>query len=349
MLYVLYGPDSFSRHEAFVELKARLDEDGALTTNTGAIDGRQAIPEEVMAACSTVPFLGSHRLVVVEGLLESMSGSGRRGRKKATPSDDDLGRWQALVDYLPHMPPSTTLVFLDGGLKSAPPLVDALAGKGEIRAFPALGPKDLPGWLQRRARRIGVQLDGRAASLLAQTAGNQKRDRAEDEYNDLWALANELDKLAAAVPDGIIREKQVLELTPVMRDQKGYFLRDAIIDGRSAAAVKVLHELLDQGDNPQAIIGLIAAAFRRLAVARDMLDGGASGAAVGRALRSQGYGLERLLDQASRYPLDRIRQAYRRIVEADFDHKRGLCDEGLSLELLVQDLSTPAGRPSRVA
>ena len=349
MLYVFHGPDSFTRHEALADLKKRLDEDGALATNTVVLDARGTTPEEVMSACSTVPFLGSHRLVIVEGLLESMSGKGRRGKKKQGDPDDGLGRWGALVGYLPSMPPSTTLVILDGATKGPPPLVDALAGKGEIRAFPALGPKDLPGWLQRRARRIGVQLDGRAASLLAQTAGNQKRDREEDEYNDLWALANELDKLAAAVPDGIIREKQVLELTPVMRDQKGYFLRDAIIDGRSAAAVKVLHELLDQGDNPQAIIGLIAAAFRRLAVARDMLDGGASGAAVGRALRSQGYGLERLLDQASRYPLDRIRQAYRRIVEADFDHKRGLCDEGLSLELLVQDLSAPAGRPSRAA
>ena len=349
MLHVFYGPDSFTRHEVLADLKKSLDEDGALSTNTVALDGGGTTPEEVISACSTVPFLGSHRLVIVHGLLESMSGKGRRSKKKQGEPDEVLGRWRALVEYLSSMPASTTLVILDGATRGAPPLLEALAGKGEIRSFPALGPKDLPGWLQRRARRIGVQLDGRAATLLAQTAGNQKRDREEDEYHDLWALANELDKLAASVSDGIIREKQVLELTPVMRDQKGYFLRDAIVDGRSAAAVKLLYELLEQGDNPQGIIGMIAAAFRRLAIARDMLDGGANGAAVGRALRSQGFGLERLLDQASRYPPDRIREAYRQIVESDFDHKRGLCEEGLSLELLVQDLSAPAGRPSRAA
>ena len=234
-------------------------------------------------------------------------------------------------------------MFVDGGSRTAPAHVALLAGKGETRSFPALNPKDLPGWLQRRARKLGVQLDARAANLIAQTAGNQKRG-PEDEYNDLWSLANEMDKLATAAQGGVIREKDVMELTPVLRDQKGYFLRDALIDGKSAEAVKLLHELLEQGDNPQAVIGLITASYRRLAIARDMLDRGESGAAIGRTLNSTGYGLERLLDQASRYPLERTRDAFRRIVEADFEHKQGLCEEELSLELLVQDLASAPPR-----
>lgn len=348
MLHVFYGPDSFTRHEALAALKKSLDEDGALATNTVVLDGRTVTPEEVMSACSTVPFLGAHRLVVVEGLLESLSGKGRRGKKKAGGPEDGLGRWGSLVSYLPSMPPSTALVLVDGGLKVAPPLLDALAGKGEIHQFPALSPRDLPGWLQRRARSIGVQLDGRAAALIARLAGDQRHVRPEDEYNDLWALANELDKLAAAAPGGVIREQHVLELTPVMREQKGYFLRDAIIEGRSAAALKLLRELLAQGDNPQGIIGMIATGYRQLAVARDMLDAGQSTAAIARALNLKQFAAEKLADQAARFPLGRIREAYQRIVEADFDHKTGRCDEELSLELLVQDLAS-AARPSRAA
>jgi len=343
MLYVFYGPDSFTRHEALAALKESLDGDGALGTNTSVLDGRTATPEEVMSACNTVPFLGAHRLVVVEGLLESLSGKGRRSRKKAGEPEDGLGRWGALAEYLPAMPPTTTLVLVDGGLKSVPPLLDALAGKAQIRQFPALGPKDLPGWLQRRARAIGVQLDARAAALIARLAGDQKRLRPEDEYNDLWALANELDKLAVSAPGGVIREEHVLELTPVMRDQKGYFLRDAIIDGKSATAARLLNELIEQGDNPQAIIGMIAGAYRQLAVARDMLDAGQPTAAIARALNTKQFVAEKLADQAALFPLRRIREAYRRIVEADLEHKTGACEEGLSLELLVQDLASFAG------
>jgi DNA polymerase-3 subunit delta len=344
MLYVFYGPDSFTRREALAEIRGALDEDGALATNNVTFQARGTSPAEVIAACSTPPFLGANRLVILDGLAEVLAGKGKRGKKKQADPADGFGPWQALFDYLPELPPSTTLVLVDGGSRTAPAHVEVLAGNGEARSFPALNPKDLPGWLQRRARKLGVQLDARAATLIAQTAGNQKRDSAADDYNDLWSLANEMDKLATAAQGGVIREKDVMELTPVMRDQKGYFLRDAVIDGKSAAAVKLLHELLEQGDNPQAIIGLITASYRRLAIARDMLDSGESGAAIGRALNASGYGLQVLLDQASRYPLERTRGAFRRIVEADFEHKQGLCEEGLSLELLVQDLASAPPR-----
>jgi len=349
MLYVYYGPDSFTRHEALAALKAHLDDDGALSTNTAVLDGRQTTPEEVIAACSTVPFLGSHRLIIVEGLLESMSGKGRRGKKKAAGPDEELGRWGALADYLPSMPPSTTLVFLDGGLKSDPALLDALAGQGEIRRFPALNPKDLPGWLQGRAREKGVRLDGRAAGMIAQLVGGQKRVRHEDEYNDLWALANELDKLAVAAPNGVITEAQVRELSPVMRDQKGYYLKDAVLEKRADDSEKLLHDLLEQGDNPQGIIGMIAAAFRQIAIARGMLDAGQSTQAIAHALNVKQYPAEKLAGLAERYPIERLRAAYRRIVAADFDHKSGLCEEALSVELLVEDLAAPLAGRARVA
>jgi DNA polymerase-3 subunit delta len=346
MLYVFFGPDSFTRHEALQGLKAGLDEDGALPTNTAALDGRQTTPEEVMAACSTVPFLGVNRLVIVDGLLGSLSGGGRKGRKKAAPAEaSDLGRWGALVDYLPSMPGSTTLVFLDGGLRSEPPLLEALTRRGEVRRFPALAGKDLPGWLQRRARAKGLQIDSRAASLIAELMGDQRRPRADGEYNDLWALANELDKLAAAAADGAITEALVRELSPHLREQKGFFLWDALIECRPNQATRLLHELQAQGDNAQATLGNIAAGYRRLSVARGLLDEGESTAAIARAFnfKSQ-FPAEKLADQAANYPIERLRAVFRRIVEADFDQKSGLCDEELTLELLVQDLSAAGNR-----
>ncbi len=340
MLYVFFGPDSFSRGEAVAAVKAELDQDGDLSANTVVLDGSRTTPDEVIAACSTVPFLGPHRLVVVEGLLESLSGRGRPTGKKPAGAAGDLGRWQALVDYIPSMPLSSTLVLVDGGLRSQPALVDALAGKAQVRRFPALDAKGLVGWLQQRARQKGLRFEGRAAAMVAQLVGDQKRLGPDAPYNELWALANELDKLAAAAVDGIIREADVRELTPLLREQKGYVLWDALIEGRSEEATRLLRELQDQGDNPQATLGLIASAYRRLATARGLLDEGASTAAIGRAFNFRSdFPAQKLAEQASRYPLPRLRDAYRRIVAADFDHKSGLCDEDLALELLVQDLT----------
>ena len=67
---------------------------------------------------------------------------------------------------------------------------------------------------------------------------------------------------------------------------------------------------------------------------------------IGERLSASGYGLERLLDQASRHPLPRVRAAFRRLLEADAAIKRGIYDDELALELLVQEL---AASPSRAA
>jgi len=66
MLYVLYGPDSFSRTEKLTQIKIELDSDGSLSSGTAVFDARQATPQEVVAACETLPFLSPHRLVIVE-------------------------------------------------------------------------------------------------------------------------------------------------------------------------------------------------------------------------------------------------------------------------------------------
>ncbi|MCJ7831145.1 MAG: DNA polymerase III subunit delta, partial [Dehalococcoidia bacterium] len=69
MLYIYHGEDEFSLREELAALKAGLDSDGMLASNTSQLDGGRLQPAELLAPCSTIPFLGSHRLVIVEGLL----------------------------------------------------------------------------------------------------------------------------------------------------------------------------------------------------------------------------------------------------------------------------------------
>ncbi len=58
MLYVIYGSDPLGRREVFDKLKAELGKDGSLATNHVTFDAKQTSPQEVMAACDTMPFLG---------------------------------------------------------------------------------------------------------------------------------------------------------------------------------------------------------------------------------------------------------------------------------------------------
>jgi hypothetical protein len=81
-----------------------------------------------------------------------------------------------------------------------------------------------------------------------------------------------------------------------------------------------------------------------------MLDRGESSSAIAERINMKpGYGLDKAIEQARRNPLDAIRSAYARLIEADLDKKRGdMEDDRLALELAVQELAernaTPAAR-----
>src|SRR5439155_16659351 len=83
-------------------LRASLDTDGMLGTNTTTLAGRALTPGELLQHLATLPFLAAARLVIVEGLIAA-AGS-RRGV---------ADQWQPLLDFLPSMPESNHLLVLE--------------------------------------------------------------------------------------------------------------------------------------------------------------------------------------------------------------------------------------------
>src|SRR5262245_5764496 len=98
--------DDFRLHEAYTALRASLDSDGMLATNTTVLPARNLSPGELLQHVSTMPFLSTARLVAVEGLIVSLGS--RRGV---------MEQWQPLLDFIPVMPGSNHLVLLEPALE----------------------------------------------------------------------------------------------------------------------------------------------------------------------------------------------------------------------------------------
>jgi len=221
-------------------------------------------------------------------------------------------------------------------------LLEALAPLAVVRRTSLPLQKNVGAWVQSRARAKGLAIEARACSLLAELVGN-----------DTWMLASELDKLAAYASGKAISETDVRILVTDVREREGYLLADAVADGKAAAATKVLHDLLAKGRPAAVLLLTIENRYRRIAVAREMVDRGENGRNIAARLRIENpFALERLLDQVSRYPMPRVIWALDRIAQADFDVKQGILDqEELSLELLVHELAepTPASQAAQSA
>jgi DNA polymerase-3 subunit delta len=329
--------DTFSAHEALVELAHQLDTDGQLADNTVHIEGASAKPDELLAVCQTIPFLGSRRFVVVHGLLARFETSQRgrgRGKRRAADEEGALGGWQSFVDALPALPETTTLVLFDGEVAERNPMLAALRPHAQVQEFKLLAQADVAAWIVRRAERYGLSLQARAVAALAGLVGNQ-----------LGTLDSELQKLAAYAAGQQVSEAEVRELVSLAREPSVFAMADAVIEGRARDAVDLLHRLLAEGEAPQRLLAMIARQYRLLLLAKELLERRVRAPEISARLQVQGFVIQRLLKQAPLYTLERLRRAYRMLLDADLSVKRGSQDDEAALELLVFELAALAATP----
>src|SRR5207237_4349417 len=111
-VYILYGEDTFGRDEAVQNLKDRMRALPAGEHNLTELGPETSVAALKMAA-DVVPFLAERRMVIVYGLLGRLTGRGGGGQRRTarTRKKDDAGpdELQALLDYLPELPQSTSL------------------------------------------------------------------------------------------------------------------------------------------------------------------------------------------------------------------------------------------------
>ena len=344
MLYIFHGADSFSRHEAVAALRARLDTDGMLATNTTAIEARQlGAPADLTMVCDAAPFLAACRLVHVQGLLaraeSDRPAGGRRGGRNAPAGDEAASAgWLALAEYVDRMPPTTMLMLEDGDIRANNPLLAVLTGKGEIHAFRRLSVREVEGWIGERARRRGVMFDGAALRLLAESA---PMDVAEDrQWHVLWGLSSEIEKLSLYATGARITEREVRRLVPAALESRAYLLADKVAERRGGEALAVLEELLAGGRPAPVLLATIAGRVRQLLLISELAAQGLPRREIADRLgvRSE-WQFDRLHEQARRSPISRLESAYQRLVDTDRAIKRGRVDEVTAVELLVAELA----------
>ncbi|MFO7773246.1 MAG: DNA polymerase III subunit delta [Dehalococcoidia bacterium] len=332
MLYILYGRDGFSLNQALDRIKAGLGEREMVATSTTSLEGRNLTFNELRNNCDAGPFLSPHRLVIVDGLLGRFEPKQSRPRsgKRAARSGGGLGEWQGLASYVERMPETTVLVLVDGEVKGHNPLLKQLSPSAEVRTFPLLRGQDLRAWIQQRVREDGGDITPPAVNLLAQLIGG-----------DLWAMDSEIQKLLLYCQKRAIGEDDVRKLTSYVQEANIFALVDAVAEGRTEAAQRILHRLYNEGMAPTHILVMITRQFRLIAQARDLEPGLSRPQIQDRLGLKSSYPLDKTLSQARLYDFEGVKRAYDKLLETDSAIKTGKYSDKLALELLVTELACP--------
>lgn len=315
MLYIFHGPDDFSRAEKIAELKKVLGDPTTADMNTTVLNGQGLTLSEIRHSTDALPFLAPKRLVIVSDYLGYLAGK---------PAE-----LEALLDYVGQLPPTTDLVLIEReALERRHPILK-MAGETGVVHFAGLDKNNLQSWINKRAGEMGAEIEPNAAYLLARLVGPELR-----------TLNNELEKLALFVNFARpIQQADVELLVPYTEEAEKFGMSNAIGQRNAQKAFDQLRKELDEGKNPMAIMGGIAAQVRALIEVKDMAERGMTPAEIAQAKgwRSD-YAAKMRLREAAKFSMARLEEILELLLEFDLAIKTGRMDSLLALDTLIARL-----------
>lgn len=330
MLHILIGEDDFSIHQTLEEIKKSAGDPAALMPNTTELEGAKVTPEQLRAACETVPFLADKRLVIIEGLFERFEPKGRAAKKRSSNKTEEVENFKPIVDAVKNLPPFTELVIIGGNIRSTNPLLHELSALGKVKTFPSLKGPQIKQWIEKRINSLSKgSISEKAIDLMFRLVGS-----------DLWTMANEIDKLVLFTGGHTIEEADVQAIVSNAQDANIFYMVDAIIESRVALAQELLQQLFKQGMEPTYILVMLARQVRIIFQVKEMRDAGRSRSDIQYKLGlTSDFVLRKAWEQADKYTLARLKEVYHKLLDADIAIKTGKYDTPeLVLDILVAEL-----------
>ncbi|NBD36695.1 MAG: DNA polymerase III subunit delta [Chloroflexi bacterium] len=324
MIYLLQGENELEREEAAREIidAAGIPQD-LREVNTEVLTPPVSAAE-LRRACSTIPFMGGTRVILARNVL----------RQK------DKDAMKAIAAYLPDVPDSTCLIFLEEKRLSKRHAVLKAAQKhdAKIRTFALPNAKSLPGWIQRRTQQRGGKISPRAAAHLAQNLGaNLRLLDQEIQKLMLYRAAGEAGDEAS-----VITLEDVKTMVPYIQSADVIFnLVDALGQRRPRNAARYLHRLLETGSHPLAIFGMIVRQYRLLIQVRWLVDEGTRRPKdIASRLKLHPYVAKKVSSQTVYFTSEQLRAAYQLLMETDLSIKTGQLKPEAALDLLISQLTS---------
>lgn len=312
MILVLTGTDDYRKRErrqaAVAEFGLPDRQAGVKPNEVVLIDADNATVQQLDDALMTLGLFATKQVVYAPKILKDAP----------KPVRERLGSLLRSVDD------STLLILDEATLDQRLDITKQLKKLATIEPFEPLRGPALERWVGEAARSFDITIEPPARSTLIERLGN-----------DSWQLSRELEKLAAYAASASpprITVAMVQAYTPAQTAPSSFALTDALTAGNAAKARLTLMRLLQHGEEPIRLLGLVAFHLRSLALVKDSLE-------TGVPAKLNPFVVKKLAPQAQMTTWQTLTQWYTQLAQYDHAVKTGRIDPPLALELTVQALT----------
>lgn len=304
-IYLLYGEEAFLKNSYKNRLKEAIIGDD--TMNFARFEGKGLDVDELIRLADTMPFFAERRLILVEdsGFFKSAS--------------------DALVQYLPSMPDTTILLFVETEVDKRNRLYKKVKDMGYAAELNRQDSAQLARWAGGILTREQKKITKHTMELFLSMAGD-----------DMENIRMELEKLISyTLSREVITDEDVLAVCTVQVTNRIFEMVSAIVNRQPRKAMDLYEDLLTLKEPPMRILFLIARQFNQLLQVKELMAKGMDKGTIASKLKMQPFVVGKTMPQARQFGREQILSYVEFCVETEEAVKSGRLQDRLAVELLI--------------
>jgi DNA polymerase-3 subunit delta len=309
--YLIIGPEEYLCHQAVGFLKQKSLAPEAFAFNFAEFGAAECSAREAVEAAQTFPMMSPRRLVMVTDL------------ERMRVSDHEV-----LLRYLEEPASRTVMILTATDLDRRTSFYKCLRERTCVVECAKLKGFALERWAESFIRRRGLRVSQSGLKKIVELAGE-----------DLQSLANELEKLLIyAGTEKAISDTAVEDLVNSSRQHSIFELTAALGRRDRVTALRRLGNLVAAGEEPLAIVSMMARHFRQILIAKDLLEQGKNPRETAVAAQVPSFALDEFMQSVRAIDTRTAATMYHRLTEADYRFKSSPADKRMVLEHLICSL-----------
>lgn len=304
-VYLLYGEESFLKQSYKKKLKEAVAGDD--TMNYNYFEGKGLDVNELISLSDTMPFFSDKRLIIIEdsGFFKTSS--------------------EALADYLPIIPDTTCIVFVEDAVDKRNRLFKKVKELGHAAEMKRQDSAQLARWAGTILAQNGRKITGSTMNLFLERTGD-----------DMENIRMELEKLISyTMGSDVVTTEDVEAVTTVQVTNKIFDMVNAIVTRKTRLAMDLYEDLLTLKEPPMRILFLIARQFNQLLLVKEMTAKGTDRGTIASKLKIPPFVAGKVSAQAGAFTREQILSYVKGCVEAEEAVKTGKMNDRMAVELLI--------------
>ncbi|MCR1897837.1 DNA polymerase III subunit delta [Irregularibacter muris] len=322
-IYLFYGQEQYLCENIIKTLKDTLIGSAFGDLNYEYMEGAGISIKGIENACETLPFMEDKRLVIVKNLIYLQGG-------KNPKEEEDL---QSLMDYLKKVPNSTCLVFWQSQeIDKRKKLFQAIKKHGKVIEFEQLKGLALEKWLEKNIKQREKLIKKPTLQYLI----NQSDYLSKNSAKTLGDIENELNKIIDYIGNREeILQEDVEKILPRRLENDIFKMVDAIGKKEREIALRLLNDMLEEGENEIMILSMISRQFRILIQSKELKNRGYSPNEIASKLKMAPFIIQKGITQGQYFSIHSLKEILYSTLDIDEKIKTGKIDQRLALEMLI--------------